>query len=182
MSTDDVRRTRLASWGERALAAVLDAMLHGLVVVFLVLLGRVIVPWGPAECAGIEGGTYPCSLPTTTGDAIIVALVVIGALFPVVYECWCVGRTGRTVGRRTVGIVVLDRRSGAPIGIGPAVLRCVLKFAFVVPCGLPLLVDTLWPLWDDEHRTLRDRMVGSVVVRDEPPPVPRSSATTEEER
>ncbi|MEU8107071.1 RDD family protein [Nonomuraea muscovyensis] len=94
-------------------------------------------------------------------------LVVVIGLY--VY-CWVQHTVwGRTLGKRLLGIRVIDARTGGRLGAGKAALR-TLAFPLValVP-GVGLwfvLVDGLWMLLDGEGRVLHDRLLGAAVVRD----------------
>ena len=70
------------------------------------------------------------------------------------------GRTGQTVGKRALGVRVLDARTGTPIGVGRAIGRHFGKIISAIPCGL----GYLWMLWDPNKQTWHDKMVGSYVV------------------
>jgi uncharacterized RDD family membrane protein YckC len=59
---------------------------------------------------------------------------------------------------------VQHERTGNPIGYGSAAGRYLITVAFGI-FYLPLLLDYLWPLWDDRNQTLHDKVVSSVVVR-----------------
>ena len=60
---------------------------------------------------------------------------------------------------------IVDNRTGAPIGFGRAFGRYLLAVVFGAACGLLQLLDSLWPLWDDEKQTLRDKATSAIVVR-----------------
>lgn len=80
------------------------------------------------------------------------------------------GKTGRTWGKAAFGIYVADVATSNPIGYGRAFGRwCaqVLLFGFLggLLIVLPYL-NVLWPLWDDHHQALHDKMVSSSVFRD----------------
>jgi hypothetical protein len=62
-------------------------------------------------------------------------------------------------------LTVVDNRTGAPIGFGRAFGRYLLAVVFGAACGLLQLLDSLWPLWDDEKQTLRDKATSAIVVR-----------------
>jgi uncharacterized RDD family membrane protein YckC len=68
--------------------------------------------------------------------------------------------SGQTIGKRALGIRVLDLRTGDSIGFSRAVLR---YFAHILS-GLPLLLGYFWMLWDPEKQTWHDKIAGSVVV------------------
>ena len=79
-------------------------------------------------------------------------------------------RNGQTYGKQAVGIRVV-RDSGQPFEMGAGFLReFVVKGLLFGTVGgfflyIPTLVDWLWPLWDDQNRTLHDMVVSTHVVR-----------------
>ena len=78
---------------------------------------------------------------------------------------------GKTLGRMVMNIRVV-RTSGQPITFGFAMLREVGVKAIGVGVagsftfGLAGLLDSLWPLWDEENRALHDFIVSTRVVKD----------------
>ena len=48
----------------------------------------------------------------------------------------------------------------------PFDMRSVFGFSAVLPLGVALLIDFLWPLWDANSQALHDKIVGTRVVRD----------------
>jgi uncharacterized RDD family membrane protein YckC len=68
--------------------------------------------------------------------------------------------SGQTIGKRALGIRVIDFRTGGPIGFGRGVLRYPARFL----SALPLLLGYFWMLWDKEKQTWHDKLIGDVVV------------------
>jgi uncharacterized RDD family membrane protein YckC len=69
---------------------------------------------------------------------------------------------GQTVGKRIAGtrVVIGDR----PVGLGFSLLRDqVLRVLYLIP--LFFLVDSIWAAADGQRQTLRDKIVGTHVVR-----------------
>ena len=79
-------------------------------------------------------------------------------------------RNGQTLGKQLLGIRVV-REDGRPMSYGTSAVRewlaktllftVVATFTFLIP----LLLDYLWPLWDERNRSLHDMMVSTLVVR-----------------
>ncbi len=98
-----------------------------------------------------------------------------------------------TVGKHAVGLAV-RRVDGSRISFGRAVLREVVarQLLFVAGGafvgGLPLVLDLLFPLWDDKWQALHDKIAGTIVVRAEGrrrpvlTPRPRGPTLTRDER
>jgi uncharacterized RDD family membrane protein YckC len=70
------------------------------------------------------------------------------------------GPTGQTIGKRVLGIRVIDIRAGGPIGYGRAVVRWLVESIF----SWIFLLGYLWMLWDREKQTWQDKAASSVVV------------------
>lgn len=148
----------LASWGSRVGATLLDGLILtvSLVVVIAVIAGLAAVNETVALVIGI-----PLGIAAFAGWFVYAPYFMRreGA------------RNGQSLGKQIVGIRVV-RDNGVPMTFGPAFLReFVVKTllfgtaggAFFL--GLPLLLDYLWPLWDDQDRALHDMIVTTHVVR-----------------
>jgi uncharacterized RDD family membrane protein YckC len=75
------------------------------------------------------------------------------------------GESGQTLGKRWLGIRVVNARTGRSIGYGAALGRYAVMFVFGLLFLVPLVLDALWPLWDQKKQALHDKIVGSVVVK-----------------
>src|SRR4051812_48751657 len=77
-------------------------------------------------------------------------------------------QNGQSIGMGVTGIRVL-RDDGRPVTFGFAVLRqfvvIYLLFGIVACCGLGLILDGLWPLWDDKNEALHDKIVKTHVIQ-----------------
>ncbi|MBM3679174.1 MAG: RDD family protein [Actinobacteria bacterium] len=134
-----------ASWPKRAAAYILDGFILG-----IGLAAALIV----AAVAGghREDGVFP-----------VVAWVYY-LTAPAVYTTYFHGTTGRTPGKRLLGLRVADARDGTPIGFARALVRQVSTFAMWTLFALPGIVDGLWPFFDERRRALHDLLVRSVVI------------------
>ena len=68
--------------------------------------------------------------------------------------------SGQTLGKRLLGIRVMDFETGAPLGFGRAALRQIARGLSALALGL----GYLWMLWDPERRTWHDKLTDGVVV------------------
>jgi uncharacterized RDD family membrane protein YckC len=83
------------------------------------------------------------------------------AILGFIYQVGMLVRSGATLGKRAVGVKVIDRATGGEVKVGQAVGRVLASY-------LSLLVFTigyLMALFDSEKRTLHDRLAGTVVIR-----------------
>ncbi len=74
---------------------------------------------------------------------------------------------GQTIGKKVLGIRVVDFRSGEPIGFGRGLIRYVGK----IISSIPLALGFLWMLWDREKQTWHDKIATTVVVPESAHPV-----------
>jgi uncharacterized RDD family membrane protein YckC len=158
-----------ASVGARLGAAVLDGIIAGI----LFIPAIVAVAAGPTRittCSVDSEGNVTigeeinsvCEVPTngTIAAAVLLGLVALAAV--VLYYTLMVGGTGQTLGKKAVGVRVVDATSGQPIGNGRALGRYL--FATFISGNLCAL-GYLWAFWDGRKQTWHDKVVSSVVVK-----------------
>jgi uncharacterized RDD family membrane protein YckC len=110
------------------------------------------------------GGTVDnglCEVPTGTTWAIFGVLLAVAIVATIVYFAKLEGGSGQTLGKRALGIRVVDARTGGAIGTGRGVGRYFARFVSSFLCGL----GYLWMLWDPEKQTWHDKLVTSHVVK-----------------
>ncbi len=154
-----------ASWGSRFSAYLLDGLLVFAVMVVPMVIGLVVV----FRDAEID----PVTDELTSLDMSGLLLVVLGFGLGLAVDVWNrvfrQGRRGQSLGKQVLGIKVVALTHGAPIGTGSGLGRWAMQS--VVPGLVPflgsvyVLVDGLFPLWDEKHQAVHDKAVGSVVVR-----------------
>lgn len=85
----------------------------------------------------------------------------VGTLLSLAYYTYLEGSgSGQTVGKRALGIRVIDFRTGDSIGHGRAFIRWISRILSTIPC----LLGYFWMLWDREKQTWHDKLATSVVV------------------
>ena len=98
-------------------------------------------------------------------SVVPVAVAGLGVLVIAVFVLWNTlfrqGTTGQSLGKWALGIRLVGERSGAPIGVGRALVR---QIAHLLD-ALPLYVGYLWPLWDERRQTFADKVCATIVVR-----------------
>lgn len=158
-------RRQSASWGLRFMAMLLDGMIIGLpmLVLYIALIAVVVSASGPG---GQSGGT------AEIGAVVFMVLMMAAAIAGVLYPPIMMARTnGQTLGKKWMGIRVV-RDGGEPVTFGWAFLREFVVKNFLVnavaqfTCCIGLVLNFLWPLWDDEGRCVHDMIVQSHVVPD----------------
>jgi len=103
-------------------------------------------------------GSFSFDYTGTAAYPLMAASALIGLLYFVLLE----GLTGATIGKRLLKIKVV-RQDGAPCGIGPALMRTILRIIDVLPflyiIGMILIARS--PL----KQRLGDRVAKTIVVK-----------------
>lgn len=138
-----------AGFWRRAAAWLLDALLLFPLLVLLLQLayGRDYWRW---LAGGAEGGLYG-TLELLISYLLPLAYVLIG---------WCLFRG--TPGKRVLGCLVVDARTGRALGPG----RALLRLAGYVLSYLPLGLGFFWIGWDRRKQGFHDKLAGSLVLRE----------------
>ena len=108
---------------------------------------------------------------------LILVAVVSQALAYAIYLAYTIAyftalegsASGQTLGKRALGIRVIDFRTGGSIGPARAALRYVARILSALPFGL----GYFWMLWDREKQTWHDKLSTNVVVPVDAYPVSR---------
>ena len=102
-----------------------------------------------------------CEVPTGSTMAIYLGLSLIALIAGIVYFAKLEGGSGQTLGKRALGIKVVDARTGGSIGTGRGVGRWFAR----IPSALVCFLGYFWMLWDPEKQTWHDKMTTSYVVK-----------------
>ena len=147
----------LASFGQRVGGFLIDFAVT--VVVFIVAVG--------IAGATRPGATFDDPYPRLSGFGRLILL--LARLGMVAYYIVLEGRPqGQTLGKMAVGIRVVRKNNGAPLGFGLSTGRFFARIADWFTLGLGLL----WAAWDPLHQTFHDKIAGTLVVKTSvyPPP------------
>lgn len=150
-----------AGWWMRLGAFLIDGLILGIPTRIVIYALRNRLPTEIDTCT-VDGRRGLCEELTSRSFAIVVfvaiSILVLEAIF---YYGYLEGRLGQTLGKRVVGIRVIDADTAQFIGMGRGIGRYFARLLSWLPCGL----GYLWPLWDDRKQTFHDKIVRSVVVR-----------------
>jgi uncharacterized RDD family membrane protein YckC len=92
----------------------------------------------------------------------------IGILLGLAYYTYFEGGPrGQTLGKRALGIRVIDFNSGGPIGYGRGLVRYVGR----IVSAIVIYIGYLWMLWDREKQCWHDKFANDVVVPESAYPV-----------
>jgi uncharacterized RDD family membrane protein YckC len=152
-----------AGFWQRVGAAILDGLIVGVPawIVTAILFGLKIATKRIDGTVHVDAGK-------------LFAEVLIGSVVVLLYRALLDGGPrGQTIGKRVVGIRVVDASTGTVIGYPRGFGRAGAKLLFdllMYACLIGLL-DYLWMLWDAENQTLHDKMVNTYVVPVEAYPI-----------
>ena len=85
------------------------------------------------------------------------AAIVVGNGY---FEYFEGGPTGQTLGKKALGIRVIDANAGGSIGYGRALIRYFGRWI----SSIPLLLGYFWMLWDSERQCWHDKFATDYVV------------------
>lgn len=160
-------RPRLAAWWQRLLARLIDGVIVGAIGVLIGL--PIWIPylrhaWDLAEQSARTGQAM--TIDTRTSVLALAGGAIIDVAY-FVYEWVQVGAWGRTIGKRALGIRIVDPRTGAKPSWGQAAGRsAIFTLAPLVPYigALFDLINVLWQLWDRPWRQcLHDKAARTIV-------------------
>ncbi|SFC85374.1 FHA domain-containing protein [Nocardioides terrae] len=129
-----------ASVGARIGGYLLDGVTVALVVLFL--------------------GVAPAMLAQNTA---LIGIGSAGSLVLGIVQWWLMGKRGYTVGKYLTGTRVVDAQTGAPLGMGRALLRYVV-LTLLGSCLVPLLVALVVLIRDPRRQGWHDKAARSVEV------------------
>ncbi len=148
---------RYAGFWKRFVALIIDFLVVGIP---LQIISRVMTSAVPTRLGLCQSGNVICKQPTGVGW-LFLGLVWLAELFAgIAYWAYLEGVRGQTLGKKAVGIKVIDPDSGDVIGPGRAIGR---YFARILST-LVMFLGYFWMLWDPEKQTWHDKVVRSVVV------------------
>lgn len=135
----------LASWGDRVVATLLDAA--------FVLVAAIAV----AIVVAILGAL---------SDVLASIVAFIGYLALVAYGfyiAYMTGARGGTPAKRVMGLKVVKLADGEVLGGGMGIVRQLAHIIDSIIC----YIGYLFPLWDPQRQTIADKIMGTVVLREQ---------------
>jgi uncharacterized RDD family membrane protein YckC len=147
----------LAGIGQRLGAVVIDGIVMAVVYIFGIVVAVMTTP----------SATF--DNPEPSPNALGMFVLLLSWLGTMAYPIYFEGRPeGQTPGKKALGIRVVRRVNGAPLGYGLAFGRFLARIVESFTFGIGLLIA----LWDPLRQTLHDKMAGTLVVRSDiyPPP------------
>ncbi len=150
---------RYATWADRVIGYLIDALLIVGGMVFLNLILGTFV-------AGLAGGLGKIGDDVAGGMccAWIVLFPLATLLVGLFNRVYLVATRGASIGQGVMKLRVVNANGGL-LTMGTALVRLLAQAGL---CFLPFgaLLDLAWPLWDDPTRqTLHDKAVASYVIK-----------------
>jgi uncharacterized RDD family membrane protein YckC len=157
----------IAGRGRRLGALLIDGLILGLVQQVLSAL------YAPPQITGphLLAASLELSLPLSQWKLDITLAVITFCYFWLQHA-----RSGQTLGKRVLGIRVVDAETLDPVGSGRAGIRALYYLWALIPVlgALFQTLDMLWIFWDQRKQTLHDKIAETIVVSNRPSPPPES--------
>ena len=94
-------------------------------------------------------------------NAFVWLLFILASLAWWIYNrCIQAGRTGQSLGKRTLHLRLISENTGEPIGGGMAFARDICHILDSLAC----YIGWLFPIWDAKRQTFADKIISTVVV------------------
>lgn len=135
----------LAEWADRVVATLID---------FVFILGLWIVVWLAGAIVGV------------VSDALAVLVRTLGYLAGSLYGLYLgylEGIQGQSPGKAIQGLKVVKISDGEVLGGGMGVVRRIAHVVDAIIC----YIGFLFPLWDPQKQTIADKLVETVVLKDQ---------------
>ncbi|HET7821469.1 MAG TPA: RDD family protein [Ornithinibacter sp.] len=158
---------KVADFGQRALAYLIDTALT-LIGLVPVVIGIIVLTVGASNSVTTTTDDFGTTISSNDFDPTLAVvgglLIALGAVISIGITIWNrifkMGRTGQSVGKKVIGLYLLDDKTGQPIGAGMCFLRELVQSLV----NQIVYLGWLWMLWDADKQTLGDKSVHSNVV------------------
>ena len=155
---------QVATFGQRVLALLVDVLISMIGLIPMIIGIIMLVSAAPTELYVDEYGMTQSEGGNGSVAVIGGLLIGLGALISLAISLWNrvfkMGRTGQSVGKKVIGLKLVDDKTGQPIGAGMCFLREVVSNVV----NQVIYLSYLWMLWDDNKQTIADKAVHSTVV------------------
>lgn len=109
----------------------------------------------------VTGGSRALAL---VGLLLAVLGYVAGLAFVIWNRVFRMGRRGQSIGKSRMDLMLVDARTGRPIGAG----MCFVRELVLGLVNQVFLLSSLWMLWDPDRQTVADKTVSSTVIKIRP--------------
>ena len=150
-----------AEWGDRVIAALIDGAINVGIMIVLFIIFSVLAGIGGA----VGGSDNPIIGGTICFGTFIAMLSVFG--FGLYNKIYLVSKRGSSIGQNFQKLKVVDAGGNIP-SVGTLLLRLLAQMGlgFVPFVGwILVLVDLLFPLWDEKKQTIHDKAASTYVIK-----------------
>lgn len=158
--SDRVLRVRASGFARRFVAAIVDGLL--LATFSLVVTVVTTLTLGAPLPQAKEIGPDLLVAGLLDRNPMAVGALGLFAGLTILYELYCAGIAGQTLGMKLARIRLIAGR-GRPPGAVRGFVRVMALAVSVLPGGL----GWLWAVFDREHRALHDHLAGTYVILDQ---------------
>ena len=151
-----------AQWGDRVIAALIDGGITiGIMIVLFIIFGVL------AGIGGAVGGSDNNPLPggIFCFGMLITFISIFG--FGIYNKIYLVSKRGSSIGQNVQKLRVVDAAGNIP-QTGTLVLRLLVQSGLgMVPMvgWILVLLDLLFPLWDEKKQTIHDKAASTYVIK-----------------
>ncbi len=150
-----------AEWGDRVVAALIDGGINIAIMIVLFIIFGVLAGIGGA----VGGQDSGAGLGILCLGMCITFVSVFG--FGLYNKVFLVSKRGASIGQNFQKLKVVDAAGNVP-AVGTLILRLLVQTGLgIVPVvGAALvIVDLLFPLWDEQKQTIHDKAASTFVVK-----------------
>jgi uncharacterized RDD family membrane protein YckC len=116
-------------------------------------VGAYLIDWAPIIVLELIAGI--------SRVPILSILFALASLAWWIYNrCIQAGRTGQSLGKKTLHLRLISENTGEPIGAGMAFARDICHILDSLAC----YIGWLFPLWDAKRQTFADKIISTVVI------------------
>lgn len=177
---DHAAQVRLGGWWARFGAVTLDGFLMRTLSLFLSIryiqqvMQIIANTIKSMQATQASGAPWPSPGPIASQLAgPLLAITAIYLAVTLVYEVGFVVAVQATPGKMLLGLQVQSIHGEGTVGVGSALVRWGVKIGVSLLNAIPfaglvsgvfMLVDRLWPLWDERNQALHDKAARTIVV------------------
>ncbi len=139
-----------AQWLDRVIGAIIDGVVVLPVFLVLFIVLRIVLGFGNLGGAALGISAFLSVLPVMLLNKV-----------------YLVGTRGASIGQGIMKLKVVDA-AGERVSMGQALGRQAVALGLgFIPClgSIAQIVDGLWPIWDEQHQTLHDKVASSFVIK-----------------
>jgi uncharacterized RDD family membrane protein YckC len=143
----------------RVVAWLIDSVIIGIPIFIVLVILSVVV--GGVNGAATSGSTSQQNAAAAASGGVLILFYLVVLVISVAYWVYFWGTSGSTLGMRLFHLRVVDAQTGAPIGIGRAVVRWLMTLVNSWAC----YIGWIWVAFDARKQGWHDKVANSVVLQ-----------------